>query len=44
MKTLLLVFLALGPAVAIAEQLTILADLALMPQSGYSQMKEPGCN
>jgi hypothetical protein len=44
MKTLLLAFLALGPTSTIAEQLVVLADIALVPQSGYAEMKEPGCN
>jgi hypothetical protein len=44
MKTLLLALLALGPTSAIGEELVVLADIALVQQSGYAEMKEPGCN
>jgi hypothetical protein len=44
MKALLLAFLVLGPTFAMAKQLVVLADIALLPGSGYAEMKEPGCD
>jgi len=44
MKALLLAILFLGPSFAVAQQLVVLADIALLPDSSYAEMKEPGCN
>jgi hypothetical protein len=42
MKALLLALLFLGPTFAVAKQLVVLADIALLPDSSYAEMKEPG--
>ena len=45
MKAILLAFLVLSFTSAMAKQLVVLADIALLPDSGYAKMaKEPDCD
>ncbi len=44
MKRLLLAFLVLAPISATAQHLVVLADIALLQDSGYARMKEHGCD
>jgi hypothetical protein len=45
MKALLLALLVLGPISAMAKHLVVLADIALLPNSGYAEMpKDPDCD
>jgi len=37
-------FLFLGPSLAAAKPLVVLADIALLPDAKYAEMKEPDCN
>jgi hypothetical protein len=45
MKALLLTFLLLGSTSAMAKRLVVLANIALLPESGYATMpKDAGCD
>jgi hypothetical protein len=44
MKAVLVALLVLGSASAVAKHLVVLADIALMPDSGYAKMKDPDCD
>jgi hypothetical protein len=44
MKGLLFAFLVLGPTLAMAKSLVVFADIALLPDSGFTEMaKDPEC-
>ena len=44
MRVLILSFLLLGSTYAEAKDIVVLADIALLQDSHYAEMKEPGCN